>query len=45
MLPDEGCNELMNSSCEKETTTTWSTNWVVRYAVVVKCRGVIKSKG
>jgi len=45
MLPDESCNELMNSSCEKETTYAWSTNWVVRYAVVIKCRGVIKSKG
>jgi len=44
MLPNESLTELTKGvypSCNQ----TWNTNWVVRYAAVVKCRGVIKSKG
>lgn len=44
MLPNESLSELTKEvypNCKQP----WSTNWVVRYAAVVKCRGVIKSKG
>ena len=46
MLPDKSVNKLMEQLAEgSERKLNWSTNWVVRYVVVIKCRGVIKSKG
>ncbi|XP_066929261.1 glutamate--cysteine ligase regulatory subunit-like isoform X2 [Clytia hemisphaerica] len=44
MLPDENVEALINV-LKPDDDRTFSTDWIVRYAVVVKCRGVIKSKG
>ena len=44
MLPDDTLNQLIKA-VQPEITRVYSTDWLVRYAVVVKCRGVIKSKG
>lgn len=44
MLPEENLEGLMNT-IQPDDQRTFTTNWVVRYAVVVKCRGVIKTKG
>jgi len=44
MLPDENIEKFM-LEVNPNDKRAWSANWVVRYAVVVKCRGVIKSKG
>lgn len=44
MLPDESVEELIRT-IQPEDTRTYTTEWVVRYAIVVKCRGVIKNKG
>ncbi|XP_057290010.1 glutamate--cysteine ligase regulatory subunit-like isoform X2 [Hydractinia symbiolongicarpus] len=44
LLPEQKLEELI-TSVAPDNNLNWETNWIVRYAVVVKCRGVIKSKG
>lgn len=44
MLSDETLKDLIHN-VEPENTTAYRSDWLVRYAVVVKCRGVIKNKG
>eukprot|EP00794_Sanderia_malayensis_P015999 gene15999-17610_t len=44
LMPNHDLENLIGS-VSKDNTTGWSTRWVVRYSVVVKCRGVIKNKG
>jgi len=44
MLPNESLDQLIHT-VQPNDTRSYTTNWVVRYAIVVKCRGVIKSKG
>ena len=44
MLPDDKVNELIQS-VESHNTMEWQCDWIARYTVVVKCRGVIKCKG
>lgn len=44
MLPDERVKEIMHS-IEPSSQLNWESDWIVRYTVVVKCRGVIKCKG
>jgi len=44
MLPDENIESLINK-LSPEDPRTFTADWIVRYAVVVKCRGVIKTKG
>ena len=44
MLPDENVETLM-SVIQPNVNGMFTTDWVVRYAIVVKCRGVIKTKG
>ena len=44
MLPDDVVGEAI-SAVRPENNLSWSTDWVVRYVVLIKCRGVIKSKG
>ena len=44
MLLDDKVNELIQS-VESDNTMEWQCDWIARYTVVVKCRGVIKCKG
>eukprot|EP00112_Aurelia_sp_Birch-Aquarium-sp1_P008665 Seg1960.7 transcript_id=Seg1960.7/GoldUCD/mRNA.D3Y31 product="Glutamate-cysteine ligase regulatory subunit" protein_id=Seg1960.7/GoldUCD/D3Y31 len=44
LLPDDNVESVMGSYAE-DNIQGWSTRWVVRYSIVVKCRGVIKNKG
>lgn len=44
MLPEESVKELVQS-IEPTNNLQWQCDWIVRYTVIVKCRGVIKSKG
>jgi len=44
MLGDETMKSLIHN-VEAENTDTFNADWLVRYAVVIKCRGVIKNKG
>jgi len=44
LFPDENVERVLGTYAEEEVKG-WSTRWVVRYSVVVKCRGVIKNKG
>lgn len=44
MLGEIAVDNLIKSA-DPTNNLLWETNWVVRYAVVIKCRGVIKSKG
>ena len=44
MLPDDKVNELIQS-VESDNAMEWQCDWIARYTVVVKCRGVIKCKG
>jgi len=43
MLPNDTLEPLLKTKFT--TQRSWETNWVVKYAVVLKCRGVIQSKG
>ncbi|XP_012557554.1 glutamate--cysteine ligase regulatory subunit [Hydra vulgaris] len=44
MLPEETLDQLIHT-IQPADKRQYSTEYVVRYAVVVKCRGVIKGKG
>ena len=44
MLSEKTINELVHTA-EPSHARTYDSDWLVRYAVVVKCRGVIKNKG
>jgi len=44
MLPDESLQELIQS-VEPSNQMNWQCDWIARYTVIVKCRGVIKCKG
>lgn len=44
MLPEDKVSELIRS-VEPSNQLDWRCDWIARYTVVVKCRGVIKCKG
>ena len=44
ILPEENLEEIIGTLSEVDKNG-WQANWVVRYSVIVKCRGVIKNKG
>eukprot|EP00795_Rhopilema_esculentum_P010595 gene10595-19333_t len=44
LLPEENVDRIVGSFAE-DSIKGWQTRWVVRYSVVVKCRGVIRNKG
>jgi len=44
MLPEENVETLINI-VKPNDDRRFTADWIIRYAVVVKCRGVIKSKG
>ena len=44
LLPEENVERIVGSFAE-DSIKGWQTRWVVRYSVVVKCRGVIRNKG
>jgi len=44
MLPEENIESLI-AKLKPDDTRTFSADWIVRYAVVIKCRGVIRAKG
>ena len=44
MLPEENVESLIDI-VNPGDNRRFTADWILRYAVVVKCRGVIKSKG
>ena len=44
MLPKENVQTLIDI-VKPNDDRQFTADWIIRYAVVVKCRGVIKSKG
>lgn len=45
ILSEESFQEVLRDSVEGSNADAWSPVWVLRYSVIVKTRGIIKSKG
>ncbi|XP_077309016.1 glutamate--cysteine ligase regulatory subunit [Lithobates pipiens] len=45
ILSEESFQEVLRDSVEGSDADAWSPVWVLRYSVIVKTRGIIKSKG
>ncbi|KAL8612762.1 hypothetical protein ACOMHN_033433 [Nucella lapillus] len=45
LLPSSNLKEAVRHCGTEQDSAGWSTLWVARYSVLVKCRGIIKSKG
>ncbi|KAF8797195.1 glutamate--cysteine ligase regulatory subunit-like isoform X2 [Argiope bruennichi] len=43
LLPDKMLHNILESAVT--TYENWKISWIVRYAVVIKCRGIIQNKG
>uniref|UniRef100_A0A8C5QA80 Glutamate--cysteine ligase regulatory subunit n=1 Tax=Leptobrachium leishanense TaxID=445787 RepID=A0A8C5QA80_9ANUR len=45
LLSEEMFQEALGDSIEECQAQEWSPSWILRYSVIVKTRGIIKSKG
>jgi len=45
ILPAESLKNMLATSLSERDSLNWSTCWVQRYSVIIKGRGIIKSKG
>ncbi|XP_063424478.1 glutamate--cysteine ligase regulatory subunit-like [Mytilus trossulus] len=45
ILPTKSFQELISSNTTEKDGEGWDPLWVLRYSVLVKCRGIIKTKG
>ncbi|KAM9475823.1 glutamate--cysteine ligase regulatory subunit isoform 2-T2 [Clarias gariepinus] len=45
LLSSAGFQEAMQESCKDLHVTDWRLEWVLRYSIIVKTRGIIKAKG
>lgn len=45
ILSTESLQTLIGSKVSEYDSQLWQPVWVARYSVLIKCRGVIKSKG
>lgn len=45
ILPTKSFQELISTNTTEKDGEGWDPLWVLRYSVLVKCRGIIKTKG
>lgn len=45
ILPSKSLQELIASNTTEKDGEGWDPLWILRYSVLVKCRGIIKTKG
>ena len=45
LLPSSQLQEAIRQCGTEQDGFGWATLWVARYSVLVKCRGIIQSKG
>ncbi|CAC5377850.1 glutamate--cysteine ligase regulatory subunit-like [Mytilus californianus] len=45
ILPTKSFQELISTNTTEKDGEGWEPLWVLRYSVLVKCRGIIKTKG
>ncbi|XP_027022236.1 glutamate--cysteine ligase regulatory subunit [Tachysurus fulvidraco] len=45
LLSSAGFQEAMHESCKDLQVADWRLEWVLRYSIIVKSRGIIKAKG
>ncbi|XP_030062083.1 glutamate--cysteine ligase regulatory subunit [Microcaecilia unicolor] len=45
LLSEPGFQEAIKESVQDLQVNEWTPLWLLRYSVIVKCRGIIKSKG
>ncbi|XP_044156685.1 glutamate--cysteine ligase regulatory subunit [Bufo gargarizans] len=45
ILPEESFQEALREGIQDAQADGWSPEWILRYSVIVKTRGIIKSKG
>ncbi|KAJ8300828.1 hypothetical protein KUTeg_022347 [Tegillarca granosa] len=45
IMPVKRFKEIMASNLTEKDSERWEPQWAIRYSVLVKCRGIIKTKG
>lgn len=45
LLTSAGFQEAIQESCKDLQVEDWQLEWVLRYTIIVKSRGIIKAKG
>ena len=45
ILPAERLQSVLQDVTTEKDSTGWEPLWVLRYSLLVKCRGIVKSKG
>lgn len=44
ILPNEKLSEIIKTNTTEKDSDFWEMLWVMRYSVLIKCRGIIKTK-
>ncbi|KAK3605869.1 hypothetical protein CHS0354_017774 [Potamilus streckersoni] len=45
IMPEQILQEVIAASSTYKDGSQWETHWVLRYSVLIKCRGIIRTKG
>lgn len=45
VFPTEALQDVIRENATEKDSENWEALWVLRYSVLIKCRGIIKSKG
>lgn len=45
LLPGDSFRTIMADHLTSKDGEGWEPSWIVRYSVLIKCRGIIKTKG